>query len=172
MPAFAFRHIKDLYPVFWSKSKELVDTVCKAINEPSTEGEKPSNVIEVGNWLSRATLDIIAVAGMGQDFGALQDPQNQLYRVYQMIFNPSKNTRYLQMAGAFLPSWFVQNLPVKRNRELQEANATIKQVCRDLIAGKRTKMEKSERTEVDILSVALESGGFTDEELVNQMMTL
>jgi cytochrome P450 len=32
-------------------------------------------------------------------------------------------------------------------------------------------MARKEKTEVDIISVALESGGFTDEELVNQMMT-
>lgn len=172
MPAFAFRHIKELYPVFWSKSRELVEALSNAIKNPPADSEKASNVIEIGQWTSRATLDIIAVAGMGQDFGALQDPNNRLYQTYQNVFNPGKAAMLLQFLGAFLPSWLVQNLPLKRNKEILEANATIKKVCRDLIAAKRVRMEKSERTEIDILSVALESGGFSDEDLVNQMMTL
>jgi cytochrome P450 len=27
MPAFAFRHVKDLYPVFWEKAREVNDRV-------------------------------------------------------------------------------------------------------------------------------------------------
>lgn len=172
MPAFAFRHVKDLYPVFWSKSRELIECLSTVIKSLSADGERASNVIEIGQWTSRATLDIIAVAGMGQDFGALQDPSNKLYQTYQKVFNPGPGARVLQFAGALLPFWLLRNLPIKRNKEILEANTTIKQVCRDLIAAKRRHMEKNERTEVDILSVALESGGFSDEDLVNQMMTL
>ena len=36
---------------------------------------------------------------------------------------------------------------------------------------KKEKLEKHELTDVDILSVALESGGFTEENLIDQMMT-
>ena len=75
------------------------------------------------------------------------------------------------MLGIFFPSWLVKNLPIQRNKELNEASAYIKQVCRDLIAKKRTVLSEKGYTGVDILSVALSSGGFTDEELVNQMMT-
>lgn len=32
-------------------------------------------------------------------------------------------------------------------------------------------MEEKKTTGIDIISVALESGGFSDEDLVNQMMT-
>ena len=31
MPAFSFRHIKDLYTVFWDKSTEMTDSITKAI---------------------------------------------------------------------------------------------------------------------------------------------
>lgn len=165
MPAFAFRHIKELYPGFWEKSKEMVDTIAQHITSTS------SNVVEVGAWTSRATLDIIGVAGMGQDFGALQNPNNKLSVTYKTIFNPPKYARYMQLAGAFLPQWFLRALPIKRNTEIEDASEFIKQTCRDLITAKKAKMEKAERTEVDILSVAIESGGFNDEELVNQMMT-
>lgn len=59
----------------------------------------------------------------------------------------------------------------KRNQEIVEAQQFIKQTCRDLIKGKREVMDEKRETDKDIISVALNSGGFTDEELVNQMMT-
>ena len=65
----------------------------------------------------------------------------------------------------------MSRLPVRRNFDVVASAEYIKQLSRDLIAKKREKMEKNEKTEVDIISVALQSGGFTDEELVNQMMT-
>ncbi|KAK3070465.1 hypothetical protein LTR53_010421 [Teratosphaeriaceae sp. CCFEE 6253] len=185
MPAFAYRHVKDLYPVFWGKSREMVDCITTDLNTKTLQSEKnePTTAdpekgvsehqpgsIEVGGWTSRATLDIIGVSGVGQDFEALKNPDNKLNNTYRSIFNPDRVGRILQLMGIFLPFWFIKRLPVKRNTELNDASAFIKQTCRDLIAKKRATMEK-ERTDVDIVSVALESGGFTDEELVNQMMT-
>ncbi len=40
MPAFAFRHIKDLYPVFWSKSREMVACVTEASKSTVPPSEK------------------------------------------------------------------------------------------------------------------------------------
>ena len=61
----------------------------------------------------------------------------------------------------------------KRNQDISEASNVIKSVCLSLIQGKRDNFEKSEKSsrQRDIVSVALESGGFSDEDLVNQMMT-
>ena len=69
-----------------------------------------------------------------------------------------------------MPFCILKRIPNKRNQESMEANRFIKQTCRDLIKTKRQAMEEK-KTGLDIISVALESGGFTDEELVNQMMT-
>lgn len=189
MPAFAYRHIKDLYPVFWSKSREMVELLKGAAKStvPATEKqgaavhdpEKDSadvvkhapGIIEVGDWTSRATLDIIGVSGMGRDFDSLHNPTNKLNEVYRTVFSPGKVGRFLQILGVFLPFWLIKRLPVKRNHEMNEASVYIRQVCRDLIRQKRQAMAEKERTDVDILSVALESGGFSDEDLVDQMMT-
>lgn len=66
----------------------------------------------------------------------------------------------------FVPFWLLKRLPLKRTRELNAASSYVKQVCRDAIAKKRERFEKGQVSEVDILSVALNSGGFTDENLV------
>lgn len=171
MPAFAFRHVKDLYPVFWSKAREVTEAMTAAIQEPDKTSERPSSVLEIGNWASRVTLDIIGVAGMGQDFNAIANPNNELMTTYQRIFKTSRAARYMQLLGIIFPIWLLRLLPVKRNSDIEDASQTIKRVCRELIQQKRQKMEKWERTDTDILAVALESGGFSDEDLVNQLMT-
>jgi len=180
MPAFAFRHIKDLYPGFWNKSCEAVNTMTKDFkaqqlkNAQTQDVEKVASqetVFEVGEWASRATLDIFGVAGMGQDFGAIQNPHTELNKTYRTIFKPSKQAQILGMLNLFLPGWFVKRLPVKRNGEVEAAAEVIRTTCRKLIRAKKEKLEKHELTDVDILSVALESGGFTEENLIDQMMT-
>ncbi|KAK6430844.1 hypothetical protein LTR95_012998 [Oleoguttula sp. CCFEE 5521] len=188
MPAFAYRHVKDLYPVFWSKSNELIECLKVATSTPSPtqSPEKQSPVavaptpatpvhapgtIDVGHWASRATLDIIGLSGMGRDFNSLADPTNILNKHYQSVFEPGSVGRALQILGAFLPFWLLSRLPVKRNHQMNAASAYIKQTCRELIQHKRKVMQEKGETSKDILSVALSSGNFTDEELVNQMMT-
>ena len=88
MPAFAFRHIKDLYPTFWAKATELV-AVLKVYNKDYYEHEIPP-VVHVSEWASRATLDIIGRAGLGQEFRALEDPSNELSKIYRKVCSPSK----------------------------------------------------------------------------------
>ncbi len=175
LPAFAYRHIKDLYPSFWSKSREMVTAITISIEreKPGTiQDIKQAPVVEVGGWTSRAALDIIGVAGMGHDFNAIEDPDTELSTTYRKVFQPSAQGQLLALLGLFLPNGFLRALPVQRNEDLETAANTIRKVCRGLIHQKQLKLDNKEtRIDVDILSVALESGGFTEENLVDQMMT-
>lgn len=177
MPAFSFRHIKDLYAVFWGKGREGTLAMTEHIrrNAPGESSpEKPQGdwaSMEVNSWASRITLDIIGVTGMGRDFGAIQDPSNHLSQIYQRVFKPSRQARILGLLGLVLPAWFVGNIPVARNSDMLEAGREIRKVCRDLVREKQEKLSRKALTDVDILSVALESGAFTEENLVDQVMT-
>ncbi|KAK2606476.1 hypothetical protein QQS21_003169 [Conoideocrella luteorostrata] len=188
MPAFSFRHVKDLYPVFWSKARELAQVVSAAINDTSDpdkiangdrkpdsgEAKHAPGAIEVYDWTSRATLDIIGVSGMDRDFNSLHDPTNELNRTYKIIFKPGTVGKLIGLLSIFIPIQLLRLLPLKRNADLNKANSYIKQVCRDLIVRKRERLgaeKQRSKADIDILSVALESGGFSDEDLVNQMMT-
>ena len=175
MPAFAYRHVKDCYPVFWSKSCKLVNAL---MSDAQGEGQEvvqcinDAAVVEIGGWCSRAALDIIGVAGMGQDFNAIDDPDTELNATYRKVFQPSRQQQIMGMLGLFLPQWFLRSLPLAHNNNIVEASSKIKKVCRQLIRQKQEKLDSQEkRVDLDILSVAIESGGFKEEELVNQMMT-
>jgi cytochrome P450 len=56
-PAFAIPHIKAITPHFWAKANQLAELWRPLCSTQSEEG------IEVGNWTSRATLDVIGLAG-------------------------------------------------------------------------------------------------------------
>ena len=174
-PAFAYRHIKDLYPVFWEKSRKLVEALLSVAQKEGklcVDKIEDAPVVEIGGWGSRAALDIIGVAGMGKDFDAIEDPNTELNATYRNVFQPSRQQQIMGLLGLFLPQWFLRALPVEHNNNVIEACEVIKKVCRQLIRHKQEKLDRKEkRIDVDILSVALESGGFSEEGLVNQMMT-
>jgi cytochrome P450 len=169
MPAFGFRHIKDLYPIFWSKGRQVTQVMTKVL-----QGEKSEHpdgaVIDAASWASRVTLDIIGVAGMGHDFNAVNDENTELNRTYRLVFQPSGDARFIQRLGIIIPPSILNKLPFRRNIEVQAARKIIRRICLELVEEKKEKLKKG-ITAKDILSVAIESGGFDDEDLVNQLMT-
>lgn len=179
MPAFAFRHVKDLYPVFWGKTREVVQAMTKAVladaskqtNSPDPENAHNTSVLEVGNWASRVTLDIIGLAGLGHDFGAIENEESELNQTYRQVFQPNKQQQVMALLGQIIPPWFLGALPIKHNDNINGASQYIRSVCRDLIGEKKQKLAEKKQADHDILAVALESGGFSDEELVDQLMT-
>lgn len=166
-PAFAFRHIKELYPVFWAKSREMVETI-----ERVELVEKAPNVqIEIGGWASRAALDIIGVGGMGQDFNSLADPNTELNRNYRKVFAPSRQAQILGLLQFFIPSWLIRMLPLKRNDDVMAASMIARSTARHLVRQKKEKLARKEKMDPDIISIALESGVFSEDKLVDNMMT-
>ena len=108
-PAFAYRHVRNLYSDFWDKSTELVRALQVAIKPSSEPGLKGTGLVEVNEW--EATLDIVGQGGFGHDFGAISDPQNALSRTYRDIFAPGRTGQMLGILGFLLPQWIVRRLP-------------------------------------------------------------
>ncbi|KZN85110.1 Cytochrome P450 [Penicillium chrysogenum] len=173
MPAFAYRHIKNLYPIFWSKSVEMVKMIEEDLQSRKANGNN-DNTVRISNWASRATLDIIGVAGMDHDFDSLRDPDNTLNQSYRKIMSPpSLIMKTLFVIGMIFgnPTW-VSSLPMKRNKDIKESGEVIRNVARQMIRQKKAKMEDPKaETGIDIISVALSSGTFDEENLVDQSMT-
>ncbi|KAJ5550062.1 hypothetical protein N7461_004760 [Penicillium sp. DV-2018c] len=173
MPAFAYRHIKDLYPVFWAKSVEMVKMIEEDLKNRKARGDN-DNTVQISSWASRATLDIIGVAGMDHDFDSLRDPDNTLNRCYRQIVSAPPLYEKILFVVTMLfanPSW-VQKLPTKRNKQIQESGDVIRNVARQMIREKKAKMQDpNSETGIDIISVALSSGTFDEENLVAQSMT-
>ncbi|KAL2018936.1 hypothetical protein VTK56DRAFT_10230 [Thermocarpiscus australiensis] len=185
LPAFASRRIKELYPVFWEKAREGVEAMTEHIlQEAAKRHESPgaedpqaaakgnkTAVIEVINWASRITLDIIGVAGLGRNFRAIPDPENELCELYARVFTPRRGARITGLLSFFVPGPILARLPIARNKEIRQAVRMLRSMCAELISDKKAKLARKEPVDLDILSVAIESGAFTDENLVDQVMT-
>ena len=68
-------------------------------------------MVEVNEWASRATLDIIGAAGLGHEFDAIRDPSNELNQVYRRIFAPGPTGQILGILGFLLPQWLIRRIP-------------------------------------------------------------
>lgn len=67
-PAFSFRHIKELIPVFWSKATDLKGRIAAEVYEnpePTTEPKTRhlEGIVEINHWATKVTMDIIGLAG-------------------------------------------------------------------------------------------------------------
>lgn len=69
---------------------------------PSSTVQHEAGAIDVGHWVSRATLDIIGLSGMGRDFNTLQEPDNELSKTYAKVFNASGGG-ILRLLSIFVP---------------------------------------------------------------------
>ncbi|KAG9563092.1 cytochrome P450, partial [Aureobasidium melanogenum] len=183
-PAFSYRHIKDLYPVFWDQSRDMIlgidkEIASKADEKIGADVEKVEHEINVDGWTSRATLDIIGVATIGKSFGAIEDPNSKLYQTYQTLFKQDWQTQLVGFLNVILPFWFIRALPIPRNIKVERERLYLSKICFEMLADKRAKISAAKQNNVsdetaggvDILSVAMQSGAFTDHQIVDQLLT-
>lgn len=164
-PAFSFRHIKNLYPMFWSKATEMTRCVAAEIEQSET------NVIEINHWANKATMDIIGVAGMGRNFNTLNTSDDELINSYEEILEPTTQKAVYFTLNLFLPMWFVQALPWELNRKFKKTTTLLRNLCRELVRDKKKQVLLEKDDHVDILSVLLRSGDFSTEMLAEQLLT-
>ncbi|KAI1748170.1 cytochrome P450 [Xylaria castorea] len=176
LPAFAYRHIKDLYGLMWEISSDAVTSLTEVVSAGSKIDQQPYTT-DISTWASKVTLDIIFVAGMGQSVDSVRN-QDTKYRtlqsIYKTVFTQQRQDFILLILRIwFLPAWLLPYVPLKRNIELGKAAKTIRDICRQLVRQKKSDLESelADKTEKDILTVALSYGGFTEDELIEQLLT-
>ncbi|KAL8731510.1 MAG: hypothetical protein Q9166_003356 [cf. Caloplaca sp. 2 TL-2023] len=161
LPAFSYRYIKDLHPIFWSKSQELVHFLSRHI-ETTKDGH-----IDIDDWASRATLDVIGLAAFGHNFQTIQVPSNVIGQTYRTILSPNRWSRILGFLSFFVPT-------ILHTSEITQASNFIRILCRHMVQAKKNPVGLrllQEPPDRDILSIAVASGAFSTEDLVNQLMT-
>ncbi|OKL57731.1 hypothetical protein UA08_07229 [Talaromyces atroroseus] len=175
MPAFSHRHVKDLYPIFWEKAALLAKELEREIKR---DPEESSKVFDVADWLARTTLDILGAAGFGREFDTLHHPDNEIVTAYQNVFElkPPKGIFGILI---FIARQQIMNLlNIKRNDSIAAATEVLTGVARRLIEDKKSEKEhhhsedaSNGESDRDIISVALDSGSFTDTMLENHLLT-
>jgi cytochrome P450 len=177
--AFSFRHIRNLYPIFWSKAADLVGRLSAEIyeNPSSTEenfAQRPRHlegVLEINHWANKAAMDIIGIAGLGREFNSLYSAEDELIDNYQAILEPSYEKGLYFAAFLTLPRGLVTRLPWKLNQKLIDATTALRTICRQLVWDKTEAVKSQKEQQIDILSLLIKSNNFADEMLVDQLLT-
>lgn len=106
------------------------------------------------------------------DLGTLQKPKTDVASAYFRLFGPRRESGWRTLLGAILPRSILQAVPLQRNKEIAEANESIRHFCHKSIERAKDRLAtREEKKETDIISVALRSEQFDDEDLMNQVMT-
>ncbi|KAI1329178.1 cytochrome P450 4A12A [Xylariaceae sp. FL0255] len=172
LPAFEFRHIKDMYSVMWDISAHAVNSLTHDVSATK------ASTIDIDEWTSSITLSIIYVAGLGLNIDSVLNEgeiYTKLRQVYKMVFKQEKADVIMLFLRVYLPSWALPYVPLKRNRVLGKASQDLRDECRKLVRQRKLELENgiTDDTEKNILTVALSDKniGFTDENLVDQLCT-
>lgn len=181
-PAFSGKHINDLVPLFWSKAKEFADVIAGHLDivqsSPANADDNKSRtgVVELNQWASRITLDIIGLACVGRDFGTIYNSDDEIAQQYEKFLTTDYgnivNILIFVFSTILLPSPVARRWPFsKRIRASADARYKLRQLSRQLLEVKRRDMQTDSEKHVDILSVVMRSGQFSDDGLVDQLLT-
>lgn len=183
LPAFSFRHIKDLYPMIWNKALLLTE----ALRTDATEAAGYSaaaaagarqwpayaqpGTVELNTWASRATLDIIGVAGLGREFNMMKRNEDPLMAVYEELLEPTKEKLAFFLATAMIGERAVKMLPWRMNQVFKRLTTSLADLCRPMMQEKREAIIKKGDDHFDVLSLLVKSDNFSDKELTDQLLT-
>ncbi|EJD00175.1 cytochrome P450 [Fomitiporia mediterranea MF3/22] len=177
-PAFGAAEMKALMPMF----RTVVRRMCGRWEGVTSDG--PS-VINVTDWLSRATLDIIGEAAFDYQFNTLTDDSNKLARVYNNFLVsafgiPNTVSIFVQQTVALLPDSFfalLDKLPSRSLKTLREV-AEEGRITGQIILDERMDSSKRQNPK-DVLSLLLKANEseslanrLSDEELISEIRTI
>lgn len=173
---FGFRRIRDLYPMIWKHSLDFTEALKKSIGQQNINTNVGSDCLtgktDIVSWASKVTLDIIGIAGLGYQFNALENSDDPLVANYKTIFSPSKEMLLYFVLSAWFSSRLVRMLPWKMNQIFRDTGRNLREGCLRLVRGKREAIQKNEDGHIDVVSLLIKSGHFSDESLCDQLLTL
>ncbi|EGO02814.1 hypothetical protein SERLA73DRAFT_84668 [Serpula lacrymans var. lacrymans S7.3] len=194
-PAFSTQSVKAMTPIFYQKAEELrdrwEDITSRATSQevsftptaPTPTSSTNSCVIDVSHWISRATFDVIGLAGFDYHFRSLQDESEEVYLAYRNMFGVADKGPGLKgLVQIYFP--FIEKVfPDEGSRVTQESLRVIHNAGKQLVHNKKVvilaeKADAKDIKEKDILSLLIKSNlssdsskRLSDGELLDQLST-
>ena len=131
------------------------------VAEPPLSSEKQEDVIiDVAHWLSRATFDVIGLAGFDYAFHALEDESEEVYSAYIKMFRSQDKQGFKNIVQLYFP--IVEKL--WRDDQIRTVNDSLNVIRRrgaELVRNKKRSVMASitsskEIWEKDLLSLLSE----------------
>lgn len=145
-----------------------------AIEEGIKASESGEDIIKCSAWTGRAMLDVIGLAGFDYDFNSIANSDNELAHRYEsMTMEPSGFQRIIAFVCLFFIGFkYYFRIPSPQNKVVEDAMKFIRRTALEHVAMKKKQMQGEAKNVKDILSVVMRSASFTDDNLVDQMMTI
>ncbi|EGN99960.1 hypothetical protein SERLA73DRAFT_180296 [Serpula lacrymans var. lacrymans S7.3] len=174
-PAFSIQNMRALVPLVFSKGNELKDRWLEMITESgqtiSLESEPKRSIelqIDVCHWISRATFDVIGLAGFDYHFNAIQNESDELFTAYKEMFEiaVSQGQGFRTILAIYFP--IINRLfPDHRARTVHRCQEVIRRVAGRLVQQKKAKISEGDKggstyAGKDLLSLLLKSNIATD----------
>ncbi|KAI9446021.1 cytochrome P450 [Lactarius indigo] len=174
-PAFSAPQMRALLPMFQNSASKLA----QILKEGVVAAEPSGQLVNVIEWLSRTTLDVIGEVGFGFQFGSLDGLENPLREQNEGLFTrtPPQYEAVIRMLWYYIPELLfdlIRYLPTSRYRRFRRYSMFIRNFSREIV-------EKSiiEGDGKDVMSVLLRAnasedpkGRLSDSELIDQIATL
>jgi cytochrome P450 len=112
-PAFSSQSVKGMVPIFSQKAEQLCNQWRKLLKvEPVTKTgvlnnpreKSASIVVDVVHWISRASFDVIGLAGFDYQFDSLDEESEEVYNAYRKMFDAlDKGSELRAIAELYFP---------------------------------------------------------------------
>jgi cytochrome P450 len=167
-PAFKFKYIKSLSPIFWTEGNKFLNVIEKELREAGT------GIIDIGERLHHVTLDIITLTSFGASIDAVGNPASARVKHFRNLFATKKHHLIYRRYAFLLPYFIYRRLPVRARNEIMTARDVIADFIRPLIQQRRRDAKEAtsqQYTQGDIIATLLQSGEtFSDDYLIDQSM--
>ncbi|TEB37603.1 cytochrome-450 hydroxylase [Coprinellus micaceus] len=184
-PAFSIQNLRALVPLVFRKGDELKNKWLEFAAAHPKDSQAPLQ-LDVCHWVSRATFDVIGVAGFDYNFNAIQGETNELFNAYKDMFEIviSQGSGLATAILIYVPWWY-KLFPNKISRTIDQCQEVIKRVAGNLIQEKKRKIEEGLKSGIpyagrDLLSLLLKSNvavdlppdqRISDEDILNNVNT-
>ncbi|KAH8102195.1 cytochrome P450 [Cristinia sonorae] len=166
-PAFSIQNLRALVPLVFSKGVLMRDKWQAMFTEAGSSGKGLK--LDVCDWMSRTTFDVMGSAGFQYQFNALDSADNELLHAYKEMFEVGIS----QQGGSFRMILFLYFPFLRpfirdhRSRTVDKCKDIIYRVAGQLIQERKQKIQEAEEVGKtydgkDLLTLLLKANQSTD----------
>ncbi|KAF8513725.1 cytochrome P450 [Hysterangium stoloniferum] len=164
-PSFSRQYIRELTVIFHNSSQQLRDILFERANE--TDEPYKTNIM---TWLSKATLDIIGLAGFDYQFNAL-DPsgkENELNTAFSNVMKQGHHSIIWVLAQSYIP--VLRFIPTARGRLVKRSREVMDRVGNKLVHDKKQAILQESAAKTESGKTQIERSSITTRDLLSRLM--
>lgn len=164
--SFRIQNIRALHEMMLRKADVLVR------NLALEDERRGSSGVDICEWASKVTLDIIGHALMSQEFDALNTEKQPLNEAFAKLMTATPGVTAHFAQGLVLPRWIVTRLPTATARMVKRESTFVRSEVEGSLATIFENVKKTGKyNETDILSSIIADPSTSRTEVVDQLLT-